>query len=96
MDDSQPVIGDDNKFSMLEDTKKDDDCSVDAEASVDEVFQELKTKISDAVENLSMKDADDIINQCNDTCPEAHVSEGERNARIASLGVHEHVSRLEK
>ena len=52
MDDSQPHIGDDDKFSMLEETEEEDDHSVDAEASSDEVLQERKTKVSDAVEKF--------------------------------------------
>ena len=63
MDDSQPCIDDDNNFSMLEDTKEEDDYSVDTEVLADEEFQERKIKISDTVENLSVKDMHYIINQ---------------------------------
>ena len=96
MDDSQSCIGEDNKFSILENTEEEDDYSADTEVSADEVFQERKTKIRDTVEYLSVKDVDDIINQCNELHPEACESEGKHGMKIVSLGVHEHVSRLEK
>ena len=95
MDDSKPCIGDDNKFSILEDIEEEDDYSVDTEASADQVLQERKIKISDTVGNLSVKDIGGIINQCNDLHQEAHESEGGRGIKIASLGVCECTSRLE-
>ena len=61
MGDFQPCVGDNKKFSTFEDTDGEDDCSVDAESSADEVFQE--PKIRHGVETLSAKDADDKINQ---------------------------------
>ena len=74
VDDSQPCVGDNNKFSMLEGSNEEDDYSVDAESSADEVFQE--PKIRHDVETLSAKDADDTINQCNELHPEGRESEG--------------------
>ena len=79
-------VGDNNKFSILEDTNEEDDYSVDTKLSADEVFQE--PKLSYEIRNLSTKDIDDVMNRHNEFYPEVHESERERNVRSKSIGVH--------
>ena len=94
MDNSQSCVGDNNKFSILEDSDEEDDYSVDTESSADEVFQE--PKISYDAETANAKDTYDIISRCNELNPEGHESEGECSAKSESIGVRQCVSKLEK
>ena len=92
--DSQSCVGDNDEFSMLEDADEENDYIVDAESSADDVFQE--PKLSYDVETLSAKDTCDTINQHNELYPEGHEPGRECSMKSASIGVHQHASKLEK